>query len=499
MSLRPKILLAFANTVHAERHLSALKEERDGIRAALLENPYCEEMELTEARLKQVEQKFKKYQRDIVAFHFAGHAEGEQIEMTHAEGTLTRAFAQGLAGYIQKHGHVKLVFLNACATQEQARLFHRLGVDIVIATHRPINDVVAKDFAVQFYSNLASGQSIQDAFDDAILQLQGRHQVEDFYRHRERDLVRMAKDGLRPAEPYLLSVAQDTPEAVHETLQSWYEAYNAQFDESPSEPVGAYAYLLCNRTKARNQFYDQLEAQLDRAKFRPQSFLIHGGADELPHSLNDRFKRFTIKDLLQGTFEAPYTREWTIELPRKEDFLHPDPNMPRLRRNQFLRRVFKLKTEEVPASLVVKRFSNQIQVAFLQHNLMAENWHPKMKAFLMTYMQEFGALELKEQGPKVILLFNIIYPPAANWMGFKGKPERTIGPVLHQLAAEVDSCTLIEKLPSVPRADVQSWQIEHLKTENSLTQELYGKKKNLSMQVVEQELKHAIQRHNQRL
>jgi hypothetical protein len=70
-----------------------------------------------------------------------------------------------------RKGLIRLVVLNACYTREQASAIRR-HIDCVVGTNRAIGDKAARVFSPRFYRSLAEGGSVQEAFNDALIQLQ---------------------------------------------------------------------------------------------------------------------------------------------------------------------------------------------------------------------------------------------------------------------------------------------------------------------------------------
>ncbi len=101
---------------------------------------------------------------DIRIFHFSGHAGGCQILMD--DGRLSHGNI--LAAMIRYAKHLKLVFLNGCATYDLVDKFLEYGASLVIATNARVFDSVACDFSTFFYEGLCVRRlSIGQAFDAA--------------------------------------------------------------------------------------------------------------------------------------------------------------------------------------------------------------------------------------------------------------------------------------------------------------------------------------------
>ena len=102
---------------------------------------------------------FRDHENAIQIFHFAGHANGEQIKLNSGGG-----YAEGLSGLLGSQKNLAFVFLNGCESEEQAQLFLNAGVKVVLATKSAIIDTDAMLFAEEFYKCLASGKSVLDSY-----------------------------------------------------------------------------------------------------------------------------------------------------------------------------------------------------------------------------------------------------------------------------------------------------------------------------------------------
>ncbi|HMN28029.1 MAG TPA: CHAT domain-containing protein, partial [Caldilineaceae bacterium] len=170
----PVIFLAFANDRGSGLgYLRNLPEEarqlRDVVEKAAAAG-LCEvviRQNVTTAELLDVFQDAR-YRDRIALFHFGGHANGYQLLLETVAGQPALADAGGLAAFLGQQTGLELAFLNGCSTQEQAQALLDAGVSVVIATSQAINDAVATDFATRFYQGLASGASIQTAFNEAV-------------------------------------------------------------------------------------------------------------------------------------------------------------------------------------------------------------------------------------------------------------------------------------------------------------------------------------------
>lgn len=188
MSDPPVILLAFAND--EGNHLDNLVRERKAISDALgkfEDNSYIRLHVEADTGIDDLFGLFDRFTGQVAMFHYGGHASGAALDLETAGGANEAAHAGGLAKMLGLSDALQLVFLNGCATQGQVKALLDAGVKAVIATSCPINDAMATDFAGQFYSTLAAGETIGKAFDAARALIATRYgddkkieQVRDF-------------------------------------------------------------------------------------------------------------------------------------------------------------------------------------------------------------------------------------------------------------------------------------------------------------------------------
>lgn len=100
--------------------------------------------------------------------HFSGHGGKEGLVLVSADGRHPRRVdAEGLAELFRAfRGDIRLVVLNACLSLLQARAIADV-VGCAIGTRESIPDEAAITFGASFYRAIASGSSVQAAFDRA--------------------------------------------------------------------------------------------------------------------------------------------------------------------------------------------------------------------------------------------------------------------------------------------------------------------------------------------
>jgi len=101
--------------------------------------------------------------------HFSGHgSELGEIVLEDNEGRARTVPPRALARVFRVHkDDIKCVVLNACYSFDQADVI-RKHIDFVIGMSTSIGDEAAIAFSSAFYSALASGRSIKNAFDQGI-------------------------------------------------------------------------------------------------------------------------------------------------------------------------------------------------------------------------------------------------------------------------------------------------------------------------------------------
>lgn len=171
----PIVYLAFANAKDA--HLDLLKAESRDVLGALTPLKDSGRIEIQREESTAQAELFNDLVTSgdrIVVFHYGGHASGTRLQLE--DGTQG---AQGLARLLGQLRSLKLVFLNGCATQGHVARLLECGVPAVIATSVKIGDKKAKEFSVAFYTALAKGKSIAEAFDAGRAFLEGMHAAGD--------------------------------------------------------------------------------------------------------------------------------------------------------------------------------------------------------------------------------------------------------------------------------------------------------------------------------
>jgi hypothetical protein len=172
----PIALIIFSNDL--DNYLSNIETERKVIEEALEHYDDTNRLKVitrSSVSIAELFRLFNKYSGRIVLFHFAGHAAGNGLQFNQDIVDTETGKAEGIADLFKReidHGILKFVFLNGCSTAGQVEQLKAVGVPSVIATHYPINDNQAVNFAAIFYKTWAKSDNLATAFDTPFITIQ---------------------------------------------------------------------------------------------------------------------------------------------------------------------------------------------------------------------------------------------------------------------------------------------------------------------------------------
>jgi hypothetical protein len=164
MNERPVIMLSFANQQDA--YLEQLKAESNIINDILSMHHDRGNIEVyreESASIDNMAKAITRFKDRIIAFHYAGHADGQNLYFEEGKGD-----ADGIAELLGQLPELKFVFLNGCSTKDQVDKLLNAGVKAVIATAVDINDEKAVVFAEHFYRAFANKNDIEKSFRFAV-------------------------------------------------------------------------------------------------------------------------------------------------------------------------------------------------------------------------------------------------------------------------------------------------------------------------------------------
>ena len=161
--------------------------------------------------------------------HFSGHgSKTSELIFKNLNGVEEAVPSEILSGIFQILGKdIRLVCLNGCYSQEQAEAIAK-HVDCVIGMPRSvISEQGAIEFAKSFYSTLAFGRSVKDAFDLAVHQLR-------FLSITPEVIPQICKkDGVNPSKLFIVTPASSPPksETTIVGICKQFDAINQQVDK----------------------------------------------------------------------------------------------------------------------------------------------------------------------------------------------------------------------------------------------------------------------------
>jgi hypothetical protein len=168
-----KVLFLAADPFQTDAPLQLEKEMR-AIRQAIRQGRARDTLEFVShfgTRSRDLHRALLHHEPQIV--HFAGHGGASGVIYLEGEHGRPRAVDKDALGRLFDilDGEVRAVILNACDTLPVVEVLRDV-VDYAIGTNRPISDGSAITFSEGFYTALAFGKGIQQAFDFAVNQLQ---------------------------------------------------------------------------------------------------------------------------------------------------------------------------------------------------------------------------------------------------------------------------------------------------------------------------------------
>lgn len=158
----PKRILFVSSNPHWTARLDLGDEMREIMHS--LRGQDIELMLLPAAQREDLEVAIKTSHIDVL--HFSGHATPKEGLILRDEDGMEDAVSPAELRELLEGKNIKLAFLNACTTKATADAIEG-NVDAVIGTTEALDDEAAKKMTKVFYSELGTGQSIDQAFEEA--------------------------------------------------------------------------------------------------------------------------------------------------------------------------------------------------------------------------------------------------------------------------------------------------------------------------------------------
>ena len=194
---------------HNDGQLSYLEEEANTIKGVLNDPSAGLEINIIPGvKLDYIFKYFEDHREDEdIGFHFAEHVGGLGLLIKDENGNDRTIKGQNLAEFLSLQTSLKFVFLNACATEEEANAIAASGIPFVIATSKAIEDRAASLFAKGFYESLKSSRSIPEAFRAAAAKTKAVVEG-SLVKQQYRDLDEPTPQAFAPQDPWKLLMPQ---------------------------------------------------------------------------------------------------------------------------------------------------------------------------------------------------------------------------------------------------------------------------------------------------
>jgi len=169
--IKTKILFFASNPQHTT--ILNLGEEARSITRKIREAEYRDSLEFITAwaaRPTDLLDEMNKHKPKIL--HFSGHGSGEEgLVFTNDQGEAKLVSTDALKTLFSKvKNNIQLVVLNACFSAVQVKAISKI-IECVVGMNKSIGDKAAISFAAYFYSSIAYGHSVKEAFDQGLVAL----------------------------------------------------------------------------------------------------------------------------------------------------------------------------------------------------------------------------------------------------------------------------------------------------------------------------------------
>jgi CHAT domain len=431
----------------------------------LVQKTRCKIDPLTNVNQKQLEDRITKVGKDILIFHFAGHAGGASIELNDEFSekvslTNMQFFSQIIA---QDARAMRLVFLNGCSTEDQSAYLRAQGVPVVISTTLPLDDNYAFAFAKLFYDkffNSESGLSLQKAFDNTLLSFKSKDNTQFFDANGniKNDVL------LHPAKRGNFAVTLETPSEIYridgdpavlgQTFAEWQVETIAPAgpvtDLDKTKPVsgGLFqddCYLLCDREPQVRALRNILRSKVQGQNPEPSFIFVNGqNADGIPDLLQ-RFEKYVVPEVSSGF--TP--RIDGLKFPDADFFDLPnDEKKPLLHLQEIYR--------EQLLNTTGQKFGDDT-LFLICHKIYKPFWKNGIENLFRFYLKDYSATMRQQIGERIVVLFFLVH---------NDRPEQketleNFGKLYAALKKDFpERVEYFDKLPLIEEGDLFEWHDE---------------------------------------
>lgn len=488
----PVILLTFANPLQVpQEYLPMLTRESANIYQHLRPFEIADTCNIDRIENATIDIVFDTVEawtkrKDIVLFHYGGHAAGGGLLLNTAEGSTRMANAAGLARLLGKIPSLQLVFLNGCSTFEQVQLLLDNGVKAVIATSTPIDDQMAVDFADRFYKNLAEGASIGESFEQTRAFVQSKYALEV-----------QAPGAFRSLDTAALQEAEHLPWGLYlgpkaESALEWRLPKTREAKESFSK-VDKYT---CNRSEQNSRFKTNFIQVRGREKF--QFYFIHGEEKQSPLGL---FNRFVLEHI--GTSYDRYFHK-VASVEESSEFGEAKINAItslfkalELNPNRYGADELTIKT------IAESRIAREMECVAVMFKIYSSSWKKFTPDYFKWAVNEYCNPDLlPPNSPDFVFFWNVVYDDTTAPTGFfkkllGGSPKQNILKALTSFPRILE----LPELPPVRISDVNKWfdrMTEDPLEKEAQIEKYFDNQSDMAMSRVEKTLEQIINEYNER-
>ncbi|MDW3647756.1 MAG: CHAT domain-containing protein [Bacteroidia bacterium] len=205
----PVVFLTFANDSKGA-FLEALKPEQNGINSKLAS--FQKEGGIVHnagSGIDEIMEGLNAFKGQISIFHFSGHSDGESLQLEGSDKEMLQGndLISILKEEVQSAPKLKLVFLNACNSDGILEALKAIKVPAVILTDEAIPDRQAKQFSIALYRSLASGNTLETAFNQAKTVISTKDTKSQVF--RKIDLAYLKKGKKKEGIPWGLHIQDE--------------------------------------------------------------------------------------------------------------------------------------------------------------------------------------------------------------------------------------------------------------------------------------------------